>query len=88
MKTYELIITGKPDDIMNKSMLDGSIIEVDVPEFVREYRYFDDELHYMRDKVSLLQSKLEGKAIIINGLYAQIESIELWETFRVKTKVI
>ena len=82
MKTYELIITAKPNGI------NELLVVVDVPEFVREYRYFDDELLYMRDKVSLLQSKLEGKAIIINGLYAQIESIELWETFRVKTKVL
>jgi hypothetical protein len=59
-----------------------------IPEFVREYRYFDDELLYTREKVSLLQLKLEGKAIIINGLYAQIESIEVVETFRVKSKVI
>lgn len=82
MKTYELIITAKPNGI------NELLVVVDVPEFVREYRYFDDELLYMRDKVSLLQSKLEGKAIVINGLYAQIESIELWETFRVKSKVI
>lgn len=82
MKTYELIITAKPNGI------NESLVVVDVPEFIREYRYFDDELLYMKDKVSLLQSKLEGKAIIINGLYAQIESIELWETFRVKTKII
>lgn len=82
MKTYELLITAKPNGI------NESLVVVDVPEFVKEFRYFDDELLYMKDKVSLLQSKLEGKAIIINGLYAQIESIELWETIRVKTKII
>lgn len=77
MKTYDLIITAKPNGI------NESLVVVDVPEFVKGYRYFDDELLYMKDKVSLLQSKLEGKAIIINGLYAQIESIEVVETFRV-----
>lgn len=82
MKAYELIITAKPNGI------NESLVVVDVPEFIREYRYFDDELLYMRDKVSLLQSKLEGKTIIINGLYAHIESIEVVETFRVKTKII
>ena len=82
MKTYKLIITAKPNGI------NESLVVVDVPEFVKEFRYFDDELLYMKDKVSLLQSKLEGKAIIINGLYAQIESIEVVETIEVKTKII
>lgn len=82
MKTYELTITAKPNGV------NELLIVVDVPEFINEYRHFDDELVYMTELVALLQSKLEKKAIMINGLYAHIESIEVVETFRVRRKVI
>jgi hypothetical protein len=82
MKTYELIITAKPNGI------NELLVVVDVPEIINQYRWFDDELLYMRERVSLLQSKLDGKTILINGLHAHIVSIELVETIRVRSKII